>query len=88
MTRKGKVTRFLDLGDDDLDDEAPAHRGQYGIWCPEKSQWLTTALGQIRRYSVIRGPEIDPDLSEQRAAYPGATFVVRQILPSGKPYGG
>ena len=83
-------TRLLGDEDDDLDDAdaPPTRRGQYGIWCPETSKWFTTALGAIRRYSVVRGPEIDPDLAEQRRLYPGVTFVVRQILPSGKPYEG
>jgi hypothetical protein len=75
--------------DDELDDAAAqAPRGRFGIWCPETSRWLTTVLGQVRRYTVVRGPEIDPDLDEQRRLYRGLTFVVRQILPSGKPYGG
>jgi hypothetical protein len=71
-----------------VSDDAPTNRGPYGIWCRETSQWLTNLAGQIRRYRVVYGPEIDPDLAEQRALSRGLTFEVRQILPNGKPYGG
>jgi hypothetical protein len=56
----------------------------FGIWCVERADWVRGIFGGANRYPSIE--EATPDLLSFRETDPNSTYLVKYIMPDGKPY--